>query len=83
MHKSSADNLDLDPRYLLLEVLDSGKDPSGSYSMMSRVLEESLRSSYVHIEEWGYTIVVIPKTRALCAVQVRNIIIEFGQCRGS
>ena len=73
MRKSFVDSLNLVPQYRPLEAHVSVRDPGGSYSMISLVLAASRRSSYVHIGEWGQTIVVIPKTRALCAVQVRKL----------
>ena len=40
-HESSVDSFALVPRHQLLVALNSAKDPGGSYSMMSLVLEPS------------------------------------------
>ena len=69
-HESSVDSSDLDTRHRLLVALISAKDPGGSYSMMSRVLEASRLWSTAHIRESGHITAVILKMRVLFAVQV-------------
>ena len=72
-HKSSADNSALVLRHPLLVALISAKDPGGSYSMMSLVLVARHHWPRVLILEWVPITVDIPKTLALCVVQVRQI----------
>ena len=71
MHKSSVRNLATALPFRLLVVLDSAKDPGGSYSIMSIVLEARRLWNYADIRASGLMIALIPRMQVLFAVQVK------------